>query len=219
MRQFELTEILKGAADAALVVGLDGAIRYSNRAAEQLFQLSAKEMLGRHCASVVDGVGSGGERICSPSCPALELAREDVCSPSFDLQVKRKDPPGRRWVNLSTLVAFDGSSRVVVHLARDIDGRKRLESVTRHFLDEVCALTGQQVEQLLSSPAAPHLELTERERQVLELLSRGENTRAIAAKLEISTATARNHIQHLLEKLHAHSRTEAVLRSVRERLI
>jgi DNA-binding NarL/FixJ family response regulator len=45
------------------------------------------------------------------------------------------------------------------------------------------------------------------------------STSAVSRELSISEATARNHIQHVLEKLSAHSRTEAVLRALSERLI
>jgi DNA-binding NarL/FixJ family response regulator len=51
--------------------------------------------------------------------------------------------------------------------------------------------------------------LTKREREVLALLSRGADNRAIAAQLVISSETARTHIQNVLAKLGVHSRIEA----------
>jgi DNA-binding NarL/FixJ family response regulator len=41
----------------------------------------------------------------------------------------------------------------------------------------------------------------------------------MAAELHISTATVRNHIQHILGKLQCHSRLEALVRAIREGLI
>ena len=52
--------------------------------------------------------------------------------------------------------------------------------------------------------------LSRREREVLRLLADGQTTNAIARTLCISHSTARNHIQHILHKLHVHSRLEAV---------
>jgi DNA-binding NarL/FixJ family response regulator len=52
--------------------------------------------------------------------------------------------------------------------------------------------------------------LTPRERQVLVLLVDGADTRAIAAALVISPATAKTHVQNVLRKLAVHSRSEAV---------
>jgi len=61
--------------------------------------------------------------------------------------------------------------------------------------------------------------LTPRERQVLQLLAEGCSTRQIADRLFVSLNTARNHTQHLLHKLDAHSRLEAVAVGTRSGLI
>ena len=52
--------------------------------------------------------------------------------------------------------------------------------------------------------------LTPREREVLGHLADGHTTREIATLLSITVPTVRNHIDHILHKLHAHSRLEAV---------
>jgi two-component system nitrate/nitrite response regulator NarL len=52
--------------------------------------------------------------------------------------------------------------------------------------------------------------LTDREREVLQGLARGDSTQALAASLGVSVATIRTHIQSLLSKLGVHSRVEAV---------
>lgn len=52
--------------------------------------------------------------------------------------------------------------------------------------------------------------LTERERQVLELLARGQQNKEIAAALGISERTAKYHVRSLMEKLGAGNRTETV---------
>jgi DNA-binding NarL/FixJ family response regulator len=54
--------------------------------------------------------------------------------------------------------------------------------------------------------------LTEREREVLDLLSKGHLYKEIADRLTISLDTVRSHLRKVYEKLHVHSRTEAVLR-------
>ena len=61
---------------------------------------------------------------------------------------------------------------------------------------------------------APAVALTRREQQVLDLLAAGEPNRAIAHTLGISENTVKNHVRALLEKLHARSRTDAVVRGV-----
>ncbi|NIP18589.1 MAG: hypothetical protein GWM87_10820 [Xanthomonadales bacterium] len=52
--------------------------------------------------------------------------------------------------------------------------------------------------------------LTPRETEVLKCLAEGHSTREVATMLSISVPTVRNHVEHMLHKLHAHSRLEAV---------
>lgn len=54
------------------------------------------------------------------------------------------------------------------------------------------------------------LPLSQREKEVLRLLAAGKTAKNIAETLYISSATVRNHIQHILSKLGAHSRLEAL---------
>lgn len=53
--------------------------------------------------------------------------------------------------------------------------------------------------------------LTEREREILQLLARGESNKAIAQTLGISNDTVKQHVRHILTKLHLTSRVEAAV--------
>jgi DNA-binding NarL/FixJ family response regulator len=53
-------------------------------------------------------------------------------------------------------------------------------------------------------------ELTEREREVLNLLAQGASNRDIGAKLFLAEGTVKNHVSNILAKLHAANRTHAV---------
>jgi two-component system NarL family response regulator len=61
--------------------------------------------------------------------------------------------------------------------------------------------------------------LTDRELQVLKLVAQGLNNKDIADKLFISENTVKNHIRNILDKLHLHSRMEAVVYAVKEKLL
>jgi DNA-binding NarL/FixJ family response regulator len=65
----------------------------------------------------------------------------------------------------------------------------------------------------------PGPRLTERELEVLKLVARGMNNRDIGQELFISENTVKNHVRNILEKLHLHSRMEAVVYAVREKLL
>jgi two-component system nitrate/nitrite response regulator NarL len=60
--------------------------------------------------------------------------------------------------------------------------------------------------------------LTERERQILDHLARGESNKAIARALDISHDTVKLHVRHILSKLNLSSRVEAAVFAVESRL-
>ena len=65
----------------------------------------------------------------------------------------------------------------------------------------------------------PALRLTERELEVLRLVAKGLNNREVAKQLFISENTVKNHVRNILEKLQLHSRMEAVMYAMREKLL
>jgi DNA-binding NarL/FixJ family response regulator len=54
--------------------------------------------------------------------------------------------------------------------------------------------------------------LTEREKEILTLLSQGFANKELADKLQISVPTVRTHLRHIYEKLHVRSRSEAIVK-------
>jgi DNA-binding NarL/FixJ family response regulator len=64
-------------------------------------------------------------------------------------------------------------------------------------------------------PPAPNQELEElspREREIIDLVARGFADKEIAERLGVKHGTVRWHLQHVYEKLHVRSRTEAILK-------
>jgi len=55
--------------------------------------------------------------------------------------------------------------------------------------------------------------------EVLKLVATGRNNREIAKELFITENTVKNHVRNILEKLNLHSRMEAVVYAVREKLL
>ena len=70
-----------------------------------------------------------------------------------------------------------------------------------------------------ASPAPPQADVTPRELEVLNLMAEGLPNKSIAMSLDISEHTVKFHVNSLLGKLGAHSRTEAVTRATRLGLI
>jgi two-component system NarL family response regulator len=95
-------------------------------------------------------------------------------------------------------------------------GQSRISpSMASKLLTEFAAMSKRADErQQLPAPR-----LTDREMEVLRLVAQGMNNRDIAKELFISENTVKNHIRNILEKLHLHSRMEAVVYAVREKLL
>jgi len=61
--------------------------------------------------------------------------------------------------------------------------------------------------------------LTEREKEILQLLAEGQSNKDIAVLLNLSTNTVETHRTRLMQKLNLHSSAEIVLYAVRKRII
>jgi DNA-binding NarL/FixJ family response regulator len=70
-----------------------------------------------------------------------------------------------------------------------------------------------------SRPAAPTAALTPQETRLLSLLADGHSYRSAGGELGITENTVRNHIRSIYDKLHVHSKSEAVSKALRAGLI
>lgn len=217
----QLTAMLERTADGAMLVNEDGRIAGWNKAAEQLLGFPAQEVIGRSCREVLRGETPGGHPLCSPSCPVRCRLSGGRGLSHYDMQTRTKS--GRLvWINISSLpVPSRKKGRfMAMHLFRDVTKRIKMLSLveTLHSLlappgTEVSDSTGKRRGSSAAAPLpamSPVLPLTRREQEVLRRLAAGLTTRAIAEALYISPVTVRNHIQHILEKLGAHSRLQAL---------
>ena len=107
----------------------------------------------------------------------------------------------------------------VAEAVRSVHGGQSLisPSMAGKLLTEFASIARRETEESPREVPAP--KLTDREMQVLKLVARGMNNRDIAKELFISDNTVKNHVRNILEKLQIHSRMEAVIVAVREKLI
>jgi DNA-binding NarL/FixJ family response regulator len=68
-------------------------------------------------------------------------------------------------------------------------------------------------------PVKADYNLTNRELDVLTLLTQGDDNKMIAEKLFLSLFTIRAHLRNIYEKLHVHSKSQAVAKALQERLL
>ncbi len=92
--------------------------------------------------------------------------------------------------------AFSGASPMSPHIARKV-----LEMFKQHI-----------------PPPKADYNLTPRELEVLEMLVAGFDNKMIAEKMFLSTYTIRAHFRNIYDKLHVHSKSQAVAKALQERL-
>jgi DNA-binding CsgD family transcriptional regulator len=61
--------------------------------------------------------------------------------------------------------------------------------------------------------------LSDREKEILNMMTEGHNFRTIASKAFISYETVRTHVKKIYKKLHVASRNEAILKASQQRLV
>lgn len=63
------------------------------------------------------------------------------------------------------------------------------------------------------------IQLSVREKEILSLLVKGKSYKMIAVECFISTDTVSTHVRHIYEKLHVHSKSEAVAKAIKQKLV
>lgn len=209
-----LFQALANAADGAFVINEDQCILYWNEAAQELLGYPAAEVVGRACYETLRSCDDKGQPLCCYHCSVATRALAGQVVATYEVAAQTKSGE-MRWINVSILTILatgQDSAPLVVHLFRDATQKKQNEQFIRQLFDSAKGLSEIAPSAIPLSPAGPLTDdlLTEREREVLSLLGQGLSTHDIAHSLSISSATVRNHVQSILNKLQVHSRLEAV---------
>ena len=112
------------------------------------------------------------------------------------------------------------------YLLKDMEPEDVVQAISAAARGELVvapAMTLKLAQMLQAGPRAANrhdllASLTERERQILEHLARGESNKTIARALDISHDTVKLHVRHILAKLNLSSRVEAAVFAVEARV-
>jgi DNA-binding NarL/FixJ family response regulator len=171
-------------------------------ALRELPRLSACLVLVSH--SLADGPGAACLEELKVTAPGVAALLYSVYKDSDELfrstpggagtYLLRRTPPNRLLEPVAGALAKGNASRAEI-----------AAGVWQYFKTTVASLPmGSQARQ------SPHL--TQREGEVLALLSKGQMDKEIAVRLDISIHTVHEHVRNIFEKLRVHNRTEAVVK-------
>jgi DNA-binding NarL/FixJ family response regulator len=174
---------------------------------------------------------------CTDVVNQVKLLNPDVILMDIDLpgingieavQLIRKFDP---QVQIIMLTVFDDNSHVFDAMYAGANGyllKKYISDKLLHSIQEVLqggAPMSPSIARLIISSlqqpvvTAKDYQLTNREKEILQLLSSGNSFKMIAAELCISLDTVRTHIKHIYDKLHVRSQIEAVSKAIQEKLV
>lgn len=128
------------------------------------------------------------------------------------------------------ITVFDDSLNVFNAIKAGATGyllKKQISSRLFSSIDEALAggspmspaIARMVIQSLHQSKRKNPYELTEREQEILDLLSKGNSYKMLAAQMNISIDTVRSHIKKVYQKLHVHSQAEAVAKAIQEKLV
>jgi DNA-binding CsgD family transcriptional regulator len=181
--------------EAAYAVDHDGTIVAWNPAATRAFGYPRSQAVGSKCWDLLQGQDTFGNQYCSERCPLRDMASQHKAVNRCRMSFRTADAE-RQAFTVTTLVLFDTHDATLIHMCREEPQAARAATASAGSSEP--------------GHGPGHDVLTPREHEVLNHLSDGHTTREIATLLSISVPTVRNHIEHILRKLHAHSRLEAV---------
>jgi DNA-binding NarL/FixJ family response regulator len=198
-----------------------------------LFRDGVAALLGAWGHAVVGQAASGEEAIRLADALAPQLVLMDVRMPGMSgvettLRIKARHPE----IAIVMLTVSEDEEDLFAaikagaqgYLLKDLESaqlRQLLEAVERGEAAITPATALRIVREFLRENVArsdPD-RLTDREIEVLRLVTGGLRNKEIAARLGITENTTKYHLKNILEKLHAESRAELAARAVRDRLV
>ncbi len=209
-------EALERSPDAAFVTDRHNRVLYSNRAAGALLGCAPEEVVGTSCEALLKGHDVFDNRYCTDNCPVMQMAARGEPVRDFRMHVETLDG-SELVVELSVLhlVVPPPENYLLVHVLRPCGKTAPISLPT----EAETRPPRSSLEAVRESPDVRARRLTAREVEVLGMVAAGRTTPEIAARLHISTLTARNHVQNILEKLEVHSKSEAIAFAFQKRLI
>jgi DNA-binding NarL/FixJ family response regulator len=174
------------------------------------------------------------EEALRPSNPDLDVILLDINLPGMSgtegVKLLRERHPS---VQVVMLTVFDAQDHVFESICNGACGYLLKKTPPARLLEAIAEAHGggapmtpeiaRRVVTLFQQTVVPRTDelhgLSPRELSVLGLLAEGYSYTALAAQLGITANTVRNHIRGIYEKLHVHSRSEAVSKAIRKRVI
>jgi DNA-binding NarL/FixJ family response regulator len=196
-----------------------------NKTLREGFETLLNRTPGFQCVCACGSVGDALKRIpkAKPDVILMDIQLPDASGVECTAKIKEQMPA----VHIVIVTVYEDSERIFQALRAGACGyllkRAQPEKVIAAIQEaheggvpmtpEIARkVIGQFRGQAKTTPSVERF--SDREREVLELVMHGLANKAIADKLNITIAGVKWHLQHIYEKLHVHSRTEAAFKFI-----
>ncbi len=218
LKQFD-SPILNSIRDPLAVIDKNFRVLWANRARAAIHQLNRDEVIGRICYQVFFRRKAPCEDCVAQA--VFRSGRSQIKEAWLDF------PDGsRKWGEVRTYPVYGENRKVdaVLTIIIDITEKKlKLERQKRYaeYLSRSLRVLTQEKNRVLADDG--HLDttfgLTDREIEVLRLVTEGFTNNEISEQLSISPHTAKSHVIHIFNKLGVDDRTQAAVLATRHKLI
>ena len=197
----------------------------------QIVRQGVRALLERQGFEVVGEAEDGNEAVRLVTRFKPDVAVLDIAMPSLNgidaaREIRRVSPDTRTIL----LTMFSEDHRLVEALRAGVSGyllKTRAVEDLERAIQEVCrggvylsrGLSQDVVDAYLSREPLAQVELSPRERQVLQLVAEGKTTKEVAHLLGVSVKTAESHRTRIMAKLDIHETASLVRYAIRRRLI
>ncbi len=207
---------LEASPDPVFITDRHDKVVFFNASAQKVLGFSPEEAVGMRCFAAFEGGDRYGNRYCSDNCPITQIANRGEAVQPFDLRLRARD--GHHVDVQVTILNLSVPGPDLFYLVHVFRLAHPSSSDARPLPLDASEPPATPVLTSRSSADARARRLTSREVEVLGMLAAGRTTPEIAERLQISTLTARNHLQNILEKLEVHSKAEAVAFAFQKKL-
>ena len=196
-----------------------------------IFRQSLRELLQDEGFDVMGEAGTGPEALHMAEARHPDVAILDYNMPELDgISVARELQKSSPQIQTVLLTTEEDNASVVEALRAGMHGYvyktqtaedliSTIREVARGAIHLNTRLTAGALNALSTGSSTEPEPLTERERQVLVLIAKGETTRDIAKELGLSAKTVESHRSRIMQKLHVHRAAELIRYAIRRQLI
>lgn len=187
-------------------------------------------ILGEEDMALAGEAANGVEAVQLAAVQRPDVLLLDILMPEMDglaaaQEIRRTQPD----VHILILTSFDNDAKLYAALQAGVTGYLLKDTSGDDLVDAIRG-AAQGIPQLhpeiarrlmdqMPAPVTPLDDLTEREREVLTLLARGNSNKEIGGALFLTEATVKGYVSTILGKLHVADRTQAALLAVRYGLV